>query len=166
MVSSYRQVLYRSIPRHPDFDPGDVAILRTALRFNACHGITGYLVRTADQFLQALHGPSDCLTTLLGRIAVDDRHYGFDLLLDEPCPDETPFPGWALGYDHFFAVEHGLERAADGSRAPLSPDRARDLLSAMAHAAAATLRFGSGFPQARLPGEGDETYLARLDGMT
>ncbi|OJY31703.1 MAG: hypothetical protein BGP11_08920 [Rhodobacterales bacterium 65-51] len=165
MSAPYRQILYRSLPSHPDFDRSDVAILRTALQFNAASGITGYLVRTADQFLQALHGPQAAMEALLARIAADDRHSGFDMLLDEDGSAESPFEGWALGYDHFFEMEHGLELTGDGAPPPVSVAQARDLILALARAAADTLRFGSGFPQARMPGETDDAYLSRLEQM-
>ena len=57
-ITPYVQVLYRSVARHEDFHPSDLDILRTAIKFNVDHGVTGILLRIDEQFFQALHGPA------------------------------------------------------------------------------------------------------------
>jgi len=162
-MSDYVRLLYRSIAKFPDFDPSDLAILRSALRFNLPHGITGFLWRANGQFFQALHGRAEALDDLMARIARDDRHTGVEVLVLEPTEAPSPFPDWSMGYDHFLAAELGIELAADGTRPAITPDSASHIFEAIVKAAHAVREFGSAFPYARVPGEEEDAYLKRLE---
>eukprot|EP01028_Stygiella_incarcerata_P007791 TRINITY_DN3258_c0_g1_i1.p2 TRINITY_DN3258_c0_g1~~TRINITY_DN3258_c0_g1_i1.p2 ORF type:complete len:100 (-),score=11.43 TRINITY_DN3258_c0_g1_i1:59-358(-) len=95
-VTPYVQVLYRSVARHEDFHPSDLDILRTAIKFNVDHGVTGILLRIDEQFFQALHGPAQHVDALMTRIAADDRHQHVDILLHEGAMDTSPFKDWSM----------------------------------------------------------------------
>ncbi len=159
----HERILYRSLPVHPDLHPSDTDILCSALRFNSENGITGYLLRTGDQFIQALHGPCGPIAALIERIARDPRHSGFDLLIREETGPATPFTGWSLGYDHFMADFAGVGLLPGGLRPALSPELREALFGKVVEAATEALQFGSGLPQARRPGESDVDYLIRLE---
>ncbi|MEX1660402.1 BLUF domain-containing protein [uncultured Thioclava sp.] len=154
--------LYRSIPAFADFDDSDRDILRSALLNNAAHGITGYLWRTGDQFVQALHGPADAMDVLYRRLTEDPRHSDLDLLLRAPAPAESPFESWSMGYDHFIDSELGLERDLDGARPTLTPDRVQMVWDGLVRAAHSAMQFGSIQPMARAPLESEVEYLARI----
>jgi len=159
----FTRLLYRSIPVRADFDPSDLAILRRALRHNAAAGITGYLWRANGQFFQALHGPEGEIAALMARIAADPRHRDLERLFEEPDGAVSPFPDWSMGYDHFLALELGADLDPDGRRPPLSAGDGRAIFARMVEAAEEVRRYGSAFPHARSPGEGEAAYLARLD---
>ncbi|MBL4918822.1 BLUF domain-containing protein [Szabonella alba] len=162
-VECHEKILYRSLPAHSDLHPSDTDILCSALRFNAANGITGYLLRTGNQFIQALHGPCGAIAALIERIAVDPRHSGFDLLIREETGPISPFSGWSLGYDHFMADFAGVGLLPGGTRPPLTPEMRAALFDRVVEAATEALEFGSGLPQARRPGESDADYLTRLE---
>ena len=157
-------LLYRSIPAFADFDACDRDILRAALQHNAVQGITGYLWRTGDQFVQALHGPAEKVDALYRRLHADTRHSDLELLLRVPAPGGSPFAGWSMGYDHFIDFELGLERDLDGARLPVAPERARQLWDGLVDAARDAMQFGSIQPLARAPRESEADYLARITG--
>ena len=156
-------LLYRSIASRADFDPSDLAILRTALRFNAAHGITGFLCRANSEFFQALHGRSDVVDALMARISHDPRHSDVEVLLREASDVRSPFPDWSMGYDHFLADQLGLGRGTEPGRPPINADQAQDLLAAIIDLAQEVNTYGSAFPYARAPGEAEGDYLRRLD---
>jgi hypothetical protein len=158
----FLHLLYRSIPTFADFDDSDRDILRSALLNNAAQGITGYLWRTGDQFVQALHGPADAVDALYRRLTEDARHNDLDLLLRAPTAAESPFENWSMGYDHFIDAEFGLERDLDGTRPTLTPERVQEVWDGLVHAAHSAMQFGSIQPMARAPQESEADYLARI----
>lgn len=160
---TFLQLLYRSIPRRPDFDPSDLAILRASLRNNAARGITGYLWRANGQFFQALHGPVAEIEALFACLEADPRHRDLEILLKEPCEDASAFPDWSMGYDHFLALELDAELDENGARRPIAAEEARQIYARMVAAAEEVRRYGSAFPYARGAGEDDAAWLARLD---
>ena len=155
-------LLYRSVPTFADFDDSDRDILRAALLNNAAQGITGYLWRTGDQFVQALHGPADAVDALYQRLGKDSRHADMDLLLRAPAPSDSPFESWSMGYDHFIDSELGLDCDLDGTRPTLSPDRVQGVWDGLVRAAHSAMQFGSIQPLARAPRESEGDYLARI----
>jgi hypothetical protein len=158
----YIRLLYRSVPNFVDFDESDRDILRTALRNNPEHGITGYLWRTGDQFFQVLHGPAEAVDTLYSRLMADSRHRDIELLLRAPCGPDTPFGNWSMGYDHFIDTELGLMPELDGTRPALSSERAQEVWEGLVRAAQSAMQFGSIQPFARAPEESEAAYLTRL----
>lgn len=164
-MSPYIQLLYRSVARHEDFHPSDLDILRTAVKFNASHGVTGILLRVDEQFFQALHGPKESVEALLARIEADERHQNMEILLCEEVMDVSPFGDWSMSYDSLLGFEQNLGLQEDGAYPVISPDRARELITLFAKAATSVATYGSAFPYARLAGENDAAYLERLDGL-
>lgn len=164
-VTPYVQVLYRSVARHEDFHPSDLDILRTAIKFNVDHGVTGILLRIDEQFFQALHGPAQHVDALMTRIAADDRHQHVDILLHEGAMDTSPFKDWSMSYDSLLGFEQELGLQEDDTYPAISPDRARELIALFAKTATSVATYGSAFPYARLSGENDMAYLERLDGL-
>lgn len=157
-----REVLYRSLPVHADFDESDLAILRVSLRNNIRDGITGYLIRASGQFFQALQGPDAAIAALMARIAADPRHHGLEVLIDRASDAPSPFGEWSMGYDHFLPLEAGLDFEPDGRRPALDADQAQFAWERIVAAAQSQGEFGSVFPHARLPGEAAESYVARI----
>lgn len=158
-----RELLYRSLPDFADFDPSDLAILRTSLRNNACLGITGYLIRSSGQFFQALHGPTEAIGALMAKIASDPRHHGVEVLIDREVENDSPFGEWSMGYDHFLPLETGLDFEIDGSRPALDAAQSQAAWDRLVAAARSQGEFGSVFPYARLPGEEADLYIARVE---
>ncbi len=162
-MSSHVIIIYRSIACFADFDDSDLAILQEARRFNRGAGITGFLWRGDGQFFQALHGPTEVTTALIARIAKDDRHHSLEVFLQDAIAPQSPFADWTMGYDHF--LEHDLELTMkeDGTKPPITPDKARDILAAMMRSFEEVRTYGSVFPYARRPSEDQNAYLARLE---
>ena len=77
----------------PDID----AILAQARRFNAANAVTGLLLYNGRNFIQALEGAPETVTTLYARICADARHSGVVTVRDEPIADRD-FPDWAMAY--------------------------------------------------------------------
>ncbi|MBW6418617.1 BLUF domain-containing protein [Celeribacter sp. PS-C1] len=164
-VTPFVQILYRSVARHEDFHPSDLDILRTAIKFNAAHGVTGILLRIDEQFFQALHGPVRDIEALMARIADDERHQNMEILLREEALDISPFTDWSMSYDSILGFEQELGLQEDGTYPLISTDRARALIALFAKTATSVATYGSAFPFARLSGENDAAYLERLDGL-
>jgi len=74
------------------------AIIRTARRFNAVHGITGVLVFDGERFCQFIEGPTDAINNLIERLYADTRHIGLTRLVSEACVDERRFPNWSMAF--------------------------------------------------------------------
>ena len=75
----------------------DVAsILATARAFNPAHGLTGLLVVSGAQYLQALEGPSQVVHALYERIGADARHSDINLLALGAIKHRA-FPIWSMG---------------------------------------------------------------------
>jgi hypothetical protein len=62
---------------------------------NRALGITGLLVLSGDQFIQALEGPADAVNDLYAQIARDSRHHHLRLISYEPI-GETYFDDWGM----------------------------------------------------------------------
>jgi len=93
-------LLYRSTAVHPFPHPSDLEILRSAWENNRRNGITGYLVRTRNHFVQFVEGPRDAVHALQDQLTVDPRHTAFEVLTEGPA-DTRVFPDWSMGYAEF-----------------------------------------------------------------
>jgi hypothetical protein len=71
-------------------------ILAASLRNNPKHGITGILCFGEDTFLQVLEGGRKEVSSLFGKIARDDRHFDFELLIHEEIAERS-FSNWTMG---------------------------------------------------------------------
>jgi len=80
------------------FTAGELDTLsQHAAQCNEQLGITGVLLYGGGRFFQLLEGDADAIESLyLGKIALDPRHAGCMVLLNEPC-DRRLFPNWSMG---------------------------------------------------------------------
>ncbi|HEX8382103.1 MAG TPA: BLUF domain-containing protein [Sphingomonas sp.] len=74
------------------------AILATARRNNARHGITGALICRHDVYLQLIEGDAAAIDQLFARISVDDRHLAVTLLNRAEVAGRV-LPDWAMLHD-------------------------------------------------------------------
>ncbi|MDQ2093208.1 BLUF domain-containing protein [Rhodalgimonas zhirmunskyi] len=90
-------LLYRSRALFSEDDLSNLEILRSAILFNACNSITGFLCRDANFFVQILEGPTHTITALLEKIRTDPRHEDLELLETAPIKARD-YPQWSMGY--------------------------------------------------------------------
>lgn len=72
-------------------------ILDSSMRNNPRLGLTGFLHREEDRYLQCLEGPEGAVEQMLTRIRSDRRHRGVRILHDGPLARRR-FAEWAMGY--------------------------------------------------------------------
>ncbi len=90
-------LLFRAKARFPKFSVHDLDIMRVALRKNHLNGITGYLLRDGNTYLQVVEGNEDDVQNLVDVISADSRIFGFHILCVQPI-SEREYPGWSMGY--------------------------------------------------------------------
>lgn len=95
-LPALRRVMYVSRVVSPGLGLDDLDILRVALRRNAEDGITGFLHRDDEVFVQVVEGAPEALEDLLGRLHRDTRHYDMRILADETIT-ERQFADWSMG---------------------------------------------------------------------
>mgnify|MGYP001817723660 CR=1 FL=1 len=83
---------------------------------NAKNGITGALVLSGNEFLQAREGPSHSLTSLFGRIIEDRRHHRVELITFEPIAERL-FDAWYMRLVDLYDLPRA-ERAWMAARYP------------------------------------------------
>jgi len=89
--------IYNSRALALPFQDTDMEILHIALVFNAAHGITGFLHRSANHYYQYLEGPRQHIDALLARIAKDTRHTNFQFL-QTGNNKQRRFRNWSMEY--------------------------------------------------------------------
>lgn len=90
-------LIYRSTALVAPDAPESGAILEAANRRNMEDGLTGFLYREADTFIQYLEGARRPLWACFDRIAADERHTGLVLLGSGVCRRRL-FADWRMGY--------------------------------------------------------------------
>ncbi|MCB1349278.1 MAG: BLUF domain-containing protein [Paracoccaceae bacterium] len=93
-------LLYRSNAVYPFPHPSDLDILRSAWENNRRNGITGFLVRTRNHFVQFVEGPLGAVHALQDMLVIDPRHTAFEVLIEGPA-ERREFPDWSMGYAEF-----------------------------------------------------------------
>lgn len=91
------QLIYTSTSVHPRGHVSDLDILDTSQSVNRQLGLTGFLLRSPNRFIQILEGPQDSVAHIMSKIRKDDRH----TILDELSRDGVPtraFEEWSMGY--------------------------------------------------------------------
>lgn len=73
------------------------AILRASRIENARCGITGLLLYSGGNFMQAIEGPAEATESLYGKIRRDCRHKGIITLLHEKV-ERRQFGNWSMGF--------------------------------------------------------------------
>jgi hypothetical protein len=92
------RILYLSTANQP-FSPGDLSeLLQKARARNDAAHITGMLVYSDGDFLQALEGEPENVIEVYGRISVDPRHRDISLLQRGIGYGDRLFPNWAMGF--------------------------------------------------------------------
>ena len=90
------QALYFSRANVPDTPDQMNEILAISQSNNAASGLTGFLHREKNHFVQFLEGPKTPLHETLARIGRDGRHREFQILQHGPA--ESRFlPDWKMG---------------------------------------------------------------------
>jgi hypothetical protein len=94
-----RQIVYRSVSTARSGRAADdiPAILRQAVAHNGVDGVTGLLYTQDDAFLQAIEGPMESMSDLLGRLHADERHRDLEILVDRPI-HAREFGDWTMIY--------------------------------------------------------------------
>lgn len=111
------QITYRSQAIHPKGHISDLDILRAAIKVNTRFGVTGFLARHNQHFLQILEGDEIAVRGILEKIKRDPRHYDFKVL-QEGFAAERNFPDWSMGYADLSELK-SLEHTAQGAMAAL-----------------------------------------------
>ena len=94
--SALVQLVYVSAAVRP-FSPDELAaILRTSRANNRAVGVTGMLLYSGGNVMQALEGPADAVDDTFRRIQADPRHQTLSLLYRR-ATQERAFPEWAMG---------------------------------------------------------------------
>lgn len=92
------RILYLSTANQP-FSSGDLSeLLQKARARNDAAHITGMLVYSDGDFLQALEGEPENVIEVYGRISVDPRHRDISLLQRGIGYGGRLFPNWAMGF--------------------------------------------------------------------
>ena len=100
--------------------------------WNAEVGITGALMFTEKHFAQVIEGPLAPIAELMGKIRVDPRHTGIDVILDRLIPARQ-FAGWTMAYS-------GPEDFVEAQLAPLAAGRPPEGRIPAAHALIAVMQ--------------------------
>lgn len=87
-------------------------LLTSARRWNEPRGLTGMLLYSGGNFIQAVEGEDSRITEVFERIRRDSRHRGILVLLNEPIIDRE-FPGFSMGYRRLSSDAPALEGHTD-----------------------------------------------------
>ncbi|VXB39461.1 BLUF domain-containing protein [Nocardioides sp. AX2bis] len=92
-------------------------LLGAARAWNEPRGLTGMLLYSGGNFMQAVEGPDDEVSQVFDRISADRRHRGLLVVMDDQV-EERAFPGWTMGYRRKDAGALGLDGHTDFLRDP------------------------------------------------
>lgn len=109
-ATSVYQVLYRSTVTKPLTNQELLDLLEQARSFNLEHQITGMLLYSEGQFVQAIEGREEVIRPLYERIQRDSRHREIETVGEGRLPAHQ-FSEWSM--DFGYACE------ADGTTPPL-----------------------------------------------
>lgn len=91
------RVIYRSNALIGEYTSGALDILATSERRNREDGITGFLHRESDNFVQVIEGEAAAVASLVSRLRDDRRHAGMTIL-SEHTISVRAFEGWDMAY--------------------------------------------------------------------
>lgn len=106
------QLIYRSTALTPVFSHAHLDMLRSSIRSNREHGLTGFLVREKDEFIQVLEGAQSKVEMIYDRIQRDRRHKRVLTLHYDSIPSRG-FADWDMGFTVGAGVCDLIDRAAD-----------------------------------------------------
>ena len=92
-------------------------LLASARAWNEPRALTGMLLYSGGNFIQAVEGPDEQVAQVFDRIGADQRHRGLLVVLDEQV-EERVFPDWTMGFRRTDPAGLGLEGHTDFLRDP------------------------------------------------
>ncbi len=92
-----RCMVYLSTATHLMPEPELLELLEEARSKNADIGVTGMLLYSDGNFIQAIEGESVAVGNLYNKIGRDSRHYGVQTLVDEEITERS-FGDWNMGF--------------------------------------------------------------------
>ena len=119
------ELLYVSGASRPMSDADIDTILETSRQNNQRLGITGMLLWADGVFVQVLEGEASKVKSLAARIARDDRHRNFMVLVEQQS-DRRLFSAWSMGFRRLAADRPEDKALFQISRAALSERVGRD----------------------------------------
>ena len=133
MAPHLDSLVYVSEALVPRYSEAELSIQPVAESRNRLLGITGYLHRESDWFVQYLEGRKAALETLLESLVRDSRHTSLRVTLAEPISARR-CAQWAMGRtgDLSEPLWHHLGGTRKMSPFDFAPERVRDYLLAMA----------------------------------
>jgi hypothetical protein len=129
------QLVYASSALRPFSEPELRTLLRKARQNNVKLGVTGMLLYKGGNFLQALEGEQEVVTTLLTSIESDPRHRGVLVLLRRTS-EQRDFPDWSMGFRNLANQDAGnmpgysdfMNTSLTGAELSQDPNRCMKLL--------------------------------------
>ncbi|MGI4856461.1 MAG: BLUF domain-containing protein [Janthinobacterium lividum] len=82
------------------------SLVAKSIARNVVEGITGFLVKAGDHFVQYLEGPRQVVVDCFARMERDNRHTEVNLVACHRIPQRR-FSSWDMGY--FWGDEDGVE---------------------------------------------------------
>lgn len=107
-----RSISYLSSARELWAQPQLDELLGAARAWNHPRGVTGMLLYSGGNFIQAIEGPHAAMAETFARINADPRHHNMIVMLDEEIAQRS-FPDWTMGYHRVSAHDAGLEGHSD-----------------------------------------------------
>lgn len=104
-------------------------LVSASLSNNYKSGITGGMIFTGRLFAQIIEGPADAVNDLIDKIAMDDRHSGFKILVKEAV-DERAYRDWNMGYVILPFADQAITPLFEDSYSPLQLAKLRQILLA------------------------------------
>lgn len=114
-----RCVVYLSTANRQMSDDELLEILAVARENNTAFDVTGMLLYSDGNFIQALEGESEAVGALYRKIARDNRHHDVHTLIDETV-DVRSFGQWSMG---FYSARRSELAAIPGFSGFMDPER-------------------------------------------
>jgi hypothetical protein len=92
------RILYVSTATRPFSSEDLEQLLDKARKKNEAHQVTGMLVYSDGDFLQALEGEPSAVIEAYERISIDPRHRGIEVLQRGLGYGDRLFPAWSMGF--------------------------------------------------------------------
>ncbi len=96
-MPDFHYALYHSISLLPPTADFHNDIMKTSQKNNMRDGLTGFLHREGDFFIQYLEGPKSELHKAMRRISRDPRHSDFTVMKQAPATRRL-LPEWSMGF--------------------------------------------------------------------
>lgn len=124
--------MYLSRARVPAHSPDNALIYLQSRNRNPKVGITGYLHREADFYVQYIEGPKAAITDLSRRIRRDGRHGGIRAL-DTGTLEARRFDGWDMAFSTDEVMAFRDYQAARGREVRIDRASHTEILAFMEH---------------------------------